>query len=309
MAVTTLDGLDSGLVPTPIANAILAKAQEQSLVGRLATSTPIPLEGLTQVTQNGHIEAGVVGEGEAKPVGNTSYASKTIKPIKLAAIAVVSKELRMANPARILENIQADLAGAITRAIDLAVFHGRNAKTGGVISGVESLNQTTNRVELNALDSTDLAASLLAGYDLVVQGDQVYDDFNGFAFDKRFRSKLIAERKNSGDAFFQSSMNLRDPLDTVLGVPAAYGRGVSGRIGASTDTNVKGFGGDWGALQYGFAEQMTISRSDQASIVDGATTHNLFQENKEAYLVEAIFGWAISDVNAFAAYEDAVADV
>ncbi len=65
MAVTTFDGLDSGLVPTPIANAILTKAQEQSLVGRLSTNVPIPLEGLTQVTETGHIEAGVVGPGQA----------------------------------------------------------------------------------------------------------------------------------------------------------------------------------------------------------------------------------------------------
>lgn len=306
MAVTTLGGLGDGIVPAPIANAILSRVQEQSLVGRLAQTTPIPLEGLTTISQTGHIEAGVVGEGEAKPVGNTTYVSKTIKPIKLAAIAIVSKELRMKNPAGILENIQADLAGAITRAVDLAVFHARNAKTGAAIAGVEALNQTTNRVELTG---TGLADELLAGYDLVAQGDQIYDDFNGFAFDKRFRSKLIAERKTSGDSFFQSSMNLRDPLDTVLGVPAAYGRGVSGRIGASADTSVKAIGGDWAALQYGFAEQLTISRSDQASIVDGATTHNLWQENKEAYLVEAIFGWSISDLGAFVAYEDAVANV
>lgn len=299
----TLSGLGSGIVPPSVSQAILSRAQEQSLVGRLAKTTPIPLEGLTQITQTGNIEVGVVGEGEAKPVGSTSYTSKTIKPIKLAAIAVVSKELRMKNPAGILENIQQDLANAVTRGIDLAVFHGRSAKTGDVIAGVESINSTTNRVELAADSPTQ--AELLAGYDLVAGGKQVHDDVNGFAFDKRVRSGLIGGLVDSnGRSLIQTSLSLADPLDNVFGLPAAYGKAVSGKIGASADTNVRGFVGDWSALSYGFAEQMTISRSDQATIVDGEKTYNLWQQNLEAYLVEVIFGWAISDTKAFAAYEN-----
>ncbi len=73
MAITTFAGLDSsGLVPKPVVDKILAKVQEQSVVTRLAGTTPIPLEGASIAVQTGHIEAGVVGEGERKSVGKSA---------------------------------------------------------------------------------------------------------------------------------------------------------------------------------------------------------------------------------------------
>ena len=309
--VTTISGasgLDAaGLIPKPIASEILKRAAEQSVVKRLAGTTPMPLEGSAVTVQTGHIEAGVVGEGQPKPVGGTNYATKSIKPIKVATIAIVSKETRMKNPLRVLENIQEDLADAITRAFDLAVLHGRSAKTGLAIPGVEHLNQTTNRVELGSAARADggLSADLLAGYNLVVEGDQVNDDFSGFALDKRVRSQIMGAVDLQGRPIFQQSVDLRAGIDNVLGLPAAYGRAVSGKIGASAETKVRGFGGDWGSLKYGFAEELTISKSDQATIVDGVNTYHLWQENLEAYLVEAIFGWVITDTDGFVAYETA----
>ncbi|WP_378144810.1 phage major capsid protein [Cnuibacter sp. UC19_7] len=306
--VTTIEGLDAdGLVPKPIATEILTKAAEASVVQRLAGTMPVPLEGAAVAVQTGHIEAGVVGEGELKPVGGTSYSSKTIKPIKVAAISIHSKELRRRNPLGVLENIKADLSGAITRSFDLAVMYGRNAKTGGLISDVEYINQTTNRVILGTTAITDggIAKDLLNGYDLVVNGDQVNDDFTGFAADRRLRSRLVGAVDNQGRPIFQQSVDLKNPVDNVLGLPAAYGKAVSGRVGASPASNVLAFGGDWGGIKYGFAEQMTLSVSDQATIVDGGDTYHLWQQNLEAYLVEAIFGWVITDTDSFVAYQSA----
>jgi hypothetical protein len=52
---------------------------------------------------------------------------------------------------------------------------------------------------------------------------------------------------------------------------------------------------------------MTISTSKEATIVDGATSYNLFQQNLQAVLVEATFGWVISDVESFVGYDDLIA--
>ncbi|MBN6777429.1 phage major capsid protein [Pseudoclavibacter alba] len=297
-----------GLVPAPLATEILTKAVDQSVVKRLAGQTPMPLEGAAIAVQTGNIEAGVVAEGAAKPVGSTAYATKFMNPIKVAAIALVTKELTMSNPVRVLDNIQADLTNAITRAFDLAILHGRDAKTGGQIAGVEYVNQTTNRVELGttAANAGGITGDLIAGYNLVVNGDQVNDNFDGFAFDSRVRGQLIGAVDVQGRPVFQQTVNLRDGMDNVLGLPAVYGKAVSGKIGASADTQVRGFGGDWSALKYGFAEQMTLRKSDQATIRDGDQVYDLFQMNMEAYLVEAIFGWVITDTKAFTAYDDKV---
>lgn len=305
---STLEGLADGLVPASVASDILKRATDQSVVRRLSGSTPIPLTGATIAVQTGHIEAGVVGEGEAKPVGGTAYTPKSIKPIKIAAIAVVSDELARTNPAGIFDNISEDLADSITRAFDLAVLHGKSAKTGSAIAGVEFVNQTANRIELGASTKANggLTADLVAGYNAVLNGSQVQNGFTGFAADPRFRGELMGAVDVNGRPVFQQGIDLSAPMDSVLGLPTAYGRTVGGAIGAATDSGVRAFGGDWSALKYGFAQNLTISTSKEATIVDGATTYNLFQQNMTAILVEATFGWVISDVDSFVAYENLV---
>lgn len=301
----TLAGLADGLVPASVATEILKRATEQSVVRRLSGQTPIPLTGATIAVQTGHIEAGVVGEGEAKPVGSTAYTPKTIRPIKVAAIAVVSDELARTNPAGIFDNISQDLADSITRAFDLAVLHGKSAKTGLDIAGVESVNDTANRIVLGTATKANggLSADLVAGYNAVVNGTQIQNGFSGFAADPRFRGELMGAVDVNGRPVFQQGVDLSASMDSVLGLPTAYGRSVSGAIGAGTDSGVRAFGGDWSALKYGFAQDLTITTSREATIVDGATTYNLFQQNMTALLVEATFGWVISDVDSFVAYD------
>ncbi|MFD5864362.1 phage major capsid protein [Agromyces sp. NPDC127015] len=311
--LTTFGGLQGGatpnLVPKPIATEILKRAEEESVVKKLSGQTAMPLTGSAIAVQTGHIQAGVVGEGEAKPVGKTSYATKSIKPIKVAAIAVVSTELVRTNPAGIWDNIQGDVSSAIARAFDLAVLYGKSAKTGAAIAGVEYVNQTTKRVELGTATKANggLSSDLIAGYNLVVEGSQVHNGFTGFAADPQFRGQLLSAVDLQGRPIYQQTVDLKAGLDNVLGLPTAYGRAVSSRVGSIADSKVRAFGGDWGALKYGFAQDITVSLSNQATVVDGADTYHLWQQNMVAVLAEATFGWIISDKDSFVAYDDAVA--
>ncbi|MFD5599184.1 phage major capsid protein [Leucobacter sp. NPDC058333] len=305
MAAITLEGVAQtpGFIPEPIAREIITAVQAQSVVTRLAKSVPVTLDGIATLTQTGTIEAGVVGEGERKPVSSGSYSPKKAKPIKLAAICIVSKELRMRNPANILANIQADLGNSITRAVDLAVLHGTNAVTGD-IAGMESLADTTNSVALGttAVSAGGIGKDLLTGYDLVVNSDSPYAEFDGFAAHKSIRTELAGAVDAQGRPVFSAGWDLKAGIDNVMGLPTAYSNIVNGKRGVAAGSNVVAFGGNWASLQYGFAEQMTIRRTDQATIVDGDTTYHLFQDNLEAYLVEAIFGWLIPETDAFVKY-------
>ncbi|WP_405159843.1 phage major capsid protein [Nocardia sp. NBC_01499] len=309
VGATTLAGVDSkGLVPKPLATEIIARVQDASVVRRLSGQTAIPLTGTAIAVQTGHVQAGVVGEGQKKPVSKTDYATKSIKPIKVAALTYFSKELRLKNPLGILENIADDMVGAITRAFDLAVLHGTNPLT-GPIAGVEFVNQTAQRVELGTTAKADggLSTDFANGHALV-EDHYEFGEFSGFAADPRLKQKLRTATDIQGRPIYQDAVNLRNGFATLLGYDAAYSKTISGRyIGGGTDNKVRAFGGDWGALKYGFAEELTISRSDQATIDDGGTTVHLWQQNMEAYLVEAIFGWIITDSTAFVAYDDAVA--
>lgn len=310
MAGTTLTSLESsGILPKPMAQEIIKKVNEDSVVQRLAGTTPMSITGSSIAVQTGQAQAGIVGEGEAKPVTNAGISVKSMKPIKAAAIVYWSKEARLANPLGYLDFMQEQLSGAITRAFDLAILHGKNAINGQTIAGVEFINQTKNRVELGtaATEKGGLATDFLSGYDLVT-GQEADYDFTGFAADKRLRSKLMGAVDLQGRPIYSNPLNFKDELGTAFGMPVAYGKAVSGKIGAAEDTAVRAFGGDFqNNLKYGFAENITFSRTDTATIVDNGQPVHLWQQNMEAYLVEAIFGWVITDTNAFVAYDDKVA--
>lgn len=293
----TLDGLTVPL-PQSYAPTLLKNAFENSVIAPLTSSQPLPLGDTVIPQYDGGIEAGVVGEGQPKPVSTPTMSHKVLSPIKLATIVVVSKEAARLNPAQMLTYVEQDLRNAITRAVDFGILYGKSAKTGANISGASFVNQTTNRVELTA---GDLVPQILAGYDLA----GVASDPSGFTFDSRFRTRVaLASQQVPGTP--QPMPNLATVTDTVAGLPATYGRVVSGRVGTNADTDVKGFVGDWDKIRWGFGEQITLQRSTEATIVDGANTYHLFQDNLIGLLVEAIVGWVVMDPQAFAAYDDAV---
>jgi HK97 family phage major capsid protein len=290
-------------LPQDYADTILQKAFENSLVGRLTPSRPIPLGTTVIPVYEGGIEAGPVAEGGTKPVGSPSMSHKTLAPQKFACIVIVSEEMAQADPLGMLTLVEQDITSSIGRAIDLAIFHGRSAISGTVQAGWTFVNQTTVRQEIPAAaDGTELGDTLLAGATALGSADPGYD-LSGFAFDPRFRFQLIGARDAFDRPVFQQSMNLSSGIDNVFGIPAAYGRAVPGLIGASADTGVKGIGGDWSKLVWGYAKQLTIKRSTEAVIPDGADLHYLFAENKMALLVEAIVGWTVLDADAFVAYD------
>ena len=297
----------SGWVPKPVAQSILKRTEEQSLVRRVAGTTPVPLEGTAVGFQTGSVEAGVVGEGELKPVGSLGQRQKFIKPIKVAAVAWWTKELRMKNPVRVLDRIEESMSGAISRALDAAVFYADNPVTGKIV-GKECINDTPHRVALGTSAKADggLSTDLMTGFDLVEENYH-YGEFSSFVADPRLRSRLRGATDLQGRPIFAGSGNtgsLTAQMGTLLDLPVAYGKAVSNR-GAQglVPTDVLAFGGDFrNALQYGFTENMTMRKTDVGIIQDGDTTVNLFQQNAEAVLVEAIFGWLITDVNAFVAY-------
>ncbi len=300
---TTLGSLDAqGILPKPLVGEIIRKVTEDSVVQRVAGTTPVTITGNTIATQTGDVVAGIVGEGEAKPVVKGGVSLKEYKPIKAAAIMYWSKEARIANPSGYLDTFVESLSGAVTKAVDMAVIHGKNALNNATIAGVEYLAQTTNSVELGtaAVNAGGLTADFLAGYDAVVNAGY---DFDALIADPRLRSQLIGAVDAQGRPVYSTQVDLNAGMGNFLGLPVAYGKTVGGAIGATPDQNTRAFGGSFANnLRLGFVEQINFKRTDSASIMDGTTRVDLWQNNLEAVLVEAIFGWVITDVNAFTKY-------
>lgn len=310
-ATATLDVFKrGGILPQSYARQIIARANEASVVQKLAKSVPMPITGTSISVQTSPPQAGVVGEGQLKPVTSMGLTTKSIKPIKVAAVMYWSKEAREADEAGYLKVLEQQAASAITRAFDLAVLHGKSALTGQEIAGVEFVNQTTNRVELgsSAKDKGGIFNELMAGTDLVNLNADFDFEVDGFAATPELRSRLYTATDTTGRPLYNDVIDLKAGLGNVMGLPVAYSRTVSGKAGEAPDTKVRGFAGDWSTLQYGFVDKLSLRYTDQSTINDNGTTVHLWQQNMEAMLVEAQFGWVFTDKSGFVAFEDKVAD-
>jgi HK97 family phage major capsid protein len=298
------------LLPKTITSEMFAKAQENSLVLRLGRRIPVSF-GETVIPVNvKRPEVGQVGtgttnaqrEGGTKPLTGVAWDSKVMQPIKLATIVTVSEEFARTNPQGFYSQLQSDLAFAIGRGIDLAVFHGKQPLTGAALQGIDSsnvLNNTTKIVNTDTVTTNNLYDELIAAYSLVTADDF---DFDGWAVDTRFRPRLIqegAERDVNGNLVNPLGLSLNGTVGNILGFPAQYGKAVRGDLGAATATTTQMIGGEFQQLAWGFADNIRYKISDQATLTDGTNTISMWQTNQVALLVECTFGWVVNDLDAF----------
>lgn len=305
MATKTFDTLAGGaggtnLLPRNVSQDIWKTATANSIIPTLSSSTPMILGENVFPTVTKRPAASIVGEGGNKPDSDLEVGSKVVKPIKAVVGLEFTMESIMQNPAGVLGLLQSELGGAISRQIDLAVLHGRQASNGAALtSGHEYINQTTNRVELTTGANAD--SELWTGYGLVVNGT-AGNDFTGFALDPRLVYSLATARDTTGKRI-NPDIQMGSSVTSYAGQPVAVSKTVSGQVDASADTKVRGFGGDWDALKFGYALDIFTKKIEYG---DPFGNGDLQRRNSVAYLTEVIFGWAIMDSSAFVAYEDAV---
>jgi len=297
------------LLPKTITSAMFDKAQENSLVLRLGERIPISYGETVIPVQTKLPEVGQVGtgttnaqrEGGTKPLTGVAWDSRSIQPIKLAAIVTASTEFARTNPQGFYTKLQSDLGKALGRGFDLAVFHGKQPLTGGALAGIDTnnvLNNTTNVVNTDTVTNNTLYDELLTAYEMV----STDFDFDGWAVDTRFRARLIregAERDVNGNIQNPAALNLNTTQGSILGFPVQYGKAVVGDLGAATATSTKIIGGEFNQLKWGFADEVTVKVSDQVSLTDGTNTISMWQTNQVAILIEVTFGWLVGDLDAF----------
>src|SRR5690606_29039077 len=170
------------------------------------------------------------------------------------------------------------------------------------------VNATTNRVELDLSQGAnpDAVAQLLAGVSLVEDDEDGNYDVSAFAARPRVRSKLATLRDANGNPVFQGAdpgpgaeTNLPAGMNSLLCLWGADSRTICGKVGAVDDQGVQMFAGDFSQLGWGFADDIRIKVSDQATV--GGVS--MWQTNQIAVLAEATFGWIVNDPNAFVAYD------
>lgn len=289
----------ANILPRSISTDIWKLALAKSIVPQLATSKPMILGDNTFPILTKRPSASIVGEGGNKVDSTLEVGSTTVRPIKAVVGLEFTMEAIMTNPGGVLDLLSEELADALARQVDLAVFHKRVAVDGTTISGVVALGDTTN---VQSLDTPPAAAlggidSLIwSGYNTVIDTSH---DFTGFAMDPRLVYSLSTERDTLGRRLHPELTMLNQGLSQFEGQPVGISRTVSARSDGSTDNGVRAFGGDFNALKFGHVLDIGVRKIEYG---DPFGNGDLQRRNSVAYLAEVIFGWAVLDLNAFVKY-------
>lgn len=275
LGTTTNAGFAASLVATNrLVGEFIELLQAASVFDKLKGYRPVPFNSKIPSQLTGGL-ASWVGEGAAKPLTNPTFGEVEIKEHKLAAITVYTQELMRRSDPSVDALVRDDLILATSRLIDSTFLDAAAAsavRPAGILNGVVAIPDTGETAAAYEADLLSLI-NVFVGNNLSLDGAY-------FLMSETRAAKMSLLRDALGNQYF-SGMSLRGDR-TLLGVPVVTSETVGNKIILIKMSEIL-IAEDGG---------VDISYSDQATLVDGATTHNLWQENKFAVRVEKFITWA-----------------
>lgn len=273
------------------------------VLAKLATAAPDLKVGTTDVfTFTGTPKAELVGEGANKSSADGTPTKATVKTYKVQITYRMSDEVLYADEdyqAGIVDALVANVATALSRALDLLAIHGINPATGVVSGNIANYftksGNGVNRVTATSSAQADLEAAATA---LQTAGYIA----TGIAVDPVYAGAL-ARTKNSQNQPLYPELGLGFNFENFQGLQAASSDTVSGRkeLGAG-EAVVKALVGDFDAFRWGVAREVPL-KTIESGDPDGAGDLN--RTNEIAIRAESILGFAIMDGAAFSLIEAA----
>ncbi len=280
------------LLPSIVSDEIWANTRPESGVMQAAQRRPVSGFGETVQIITGHPTAAWVAEGAAKPVSQSAMTSKTVTPYKAAVISVYTEEFRDDLP-RLYQQLVQDLPKSLGALFDQTVLFGPAPGSGfDTLAGVDAVDVAPGG------DPGDMYRNLVGAARAVAAGAPGAR-ISHWLMSTTGQYDLMGETDGFGRPFFNDAAGANDGVvGRLLGAPVVQADTAYANPGSGADT--VGFAGDFANYAYwGTVEGIRIKISDTASVVDGGTTHNLWQENKIAVLAEARFVFALRDEGAF----------
>lgn len=278
-------GTTNVVLPQEVSAEIWAKTLEDSAIMRLARQVSIPGPGMKIQTITGEPEADWVGETEAKPVSRHTFGKKDIIPYKLAVIEPFSEEFRRDKAALYAECINR-APKALGRKFDETVL-GTTAPG----AGFDVLGAAT-KVSLTPASGKTVYDQFLAADEVVSNGGGI---MNGIGLAPQGKSKVLAAVDGVGRPLFTPGVD-SNTVGDILGAPVYVTKGLY--VAGSPAT--VGIAGDFENAVWGSVEGIKVAISDQATLVDGENTINLWQQNMFAVRFEIEVAFAVQDIAQYA---------
>jgi hypothetical protein len=277
-----------------------------STVARLSPREPQRFGTTDYITFNDIPKMEFVEEGADKASQGTSFGSVTAKPHKGQVTLRFNEEVQWLDEdyqLGILREVTDAGQTALSRGLDLGMFHRINPLTGQVITGWDNyITATTKRVEMAA--GVDADAEVRAAVGLLVNDSK---SVNGFAIDPKLSWDLAGLQALSGG---QPTGTPRYPglgfgtnITDFLGITTAQGDTVSG-VPEAADTKVRGIVGDFAnGIRWGVQRELPV---EIIRYGDPDGQGDLKRKNQIALRLEIVYGWYVF-ADRFAVIENAVA--
>ena len=284
------------LFPRELVTELFSKVNGHSSVAKLANQIPMSFSGTDVMTFSLDSDVAIVGEGAAKPAGDSTVATVTIRPVKVVYQSRVNDEFMHCAEEKQLQYLQAFTDGyakKIARGLDIMVFHGLDPKTSTISSiiGANCLDRAAS-VALEAYTSAAVEGDITAAIGALGEGYVC----NGIAMSPAFATALSQVSLAGGQRPYEEFMWGGNP-GAVRGINADVNPTVA--VSASTATLLPyAYLGDWSAFRWGYASNMPLEVIEYGN-PDGGT-YDLKQANQVLLRTEAYIGWGILDPTAFA---------
>ncbi len=277
MATIDMNRTTSISLPGAVSSEIWQKTQEGSAVMRLARKIELPGLGVTIPVITGDPEAGWVGETEKKPVKRGTLATKQMTPYTLAVIVPFSNQFKRDLP-NLYDALIQRLPLALGKKFDQTVFGGATVPG----SNFDTLKGCTAQ-EIG----TDAYGGLVAAQADIAAHDGI---LNGWVLSPKAQSTLLTAVDGNKRPLFINNV-AEGAVPMILGASAMQSKGAYVADATTAKKHVVGFAGDWTQAVYGTVEGVQIAISDQATLTDGSTTINLFEQNMFAVRAEIEVGF------------------
>lgn len=267
------------------------------VLAALAPTLPEVKVGSTDhFTFTGTPKAELVGEGDSKSSNDGTPTKKTVKTYKVQITYRYSNEVQWEDEdyqAGIVDGLVANVATALSRALDLVAIHGINPKTGEISGNVSDYFDKAGNGVARVVATGDVQADIeSAAEDLQTAGYSA----TGIALDPAFAGQL-ARAKDDENRPLYPELGLGFNVESFQGLPAASSDTVSGRQELeAAEVSIQALMGDYRAFGWGVAREVPLELIEYG---DPDGNGDLKRSNEVAIRAEAVFGFAIFDGAAF----------
>lgn len=288
-------GQAAPLMPREIADGMVKKTLSTSTIAKLSAQEPMRFGKTDIITFNDLPRAQFVEENGDKESTSGSFGSVTAAPHKAQVTMRFSQEVQWADDEHqlgVLRTLASAGADALSRALDLGVFHRINPLNGQAITTwTNYINATTKRVELGK-GGSDPDADFRAAAGLIINDLDTGVQVTGAALDPKFTWALANLMVKDGAGVTSTprypQLGLGADVSSFMGVPVAVGSTVSG-LPETADTKVRAIVGDFtGGIRWGIQKELPV---ELITYGDPDGQGDLKRKNQIALRLEIVYGW------------------